>query len=722
MKTYLLLGAILYCSIRFSISSLSQDTLLFQSFENTNINYNLSTPICNNAPDNWGPITTINNYNPTDAGHFWGIRDLNGSCGGNSFESIEFIPVNISNYNYVELTLDYFYHEFDNGDDIILNYSYDNSSSQQIVIVDGYSNISSGGWQTHILEIPDSIQQFYFSIEIKQNGDNDYAGFDKVMVTGVHEDSAYLHDVITDSILCINNSSSNNALDDHSKIHFQYQGQNLSDTLIINSNYTTQDTFYYGQQVITTLPSSVFHTYSIDFQDLHSTNTHYILNIDSLGHCSNSYSLGIDSLSSTSVQVNCFNGDSIYTYPSLSGTFHNSNIFHLLLEHPNGDTDSIYHTNSTSLDSVILLNIPKALNQGNYQIILKSSYPEMQAINTNIQINNALECKSPHINSIVVNACASGEYEGSGEFIFGNTGNYTVDLSQNFQLYYGSSTSFSTNNLKIDQFVHNSINTDALNMSAGCSNLFIDAYNQNLPPFSKFLICRNDLDINSYFWNGLCAQGPIYVLYATNSTWLDFGIFSNSTTPGTRYIKSTFMDTLNNIHENINAYERSLNSGNDGDEITFVYDSVFPVLYSNNNCYLSGNFLSVELLYFKAINTGESIELSFSFKDEKRFNKYRIEKYEDGSWNTLEGVNKNTTIPHYTCYDPSPIHANDYRLIAIDNNGIEETLEYTFINFQRESKKIVSRLNFLGQKIQKTYKGYHLIKYKDGSTSLVYKD
>ena len=142
MKTYLLLGAILYCSIRFSISSLSQDTLLFQSFENTNINYNLSTPICNNAPDNWGPITTINNYNPTDAGHFWGIRDLNGSCGGNSFESIEFIPVNISNYNYVELTLDYFYHEFDNGDDIILNYSYDNSSSQQIVIVDGYSNIS----------------------------------------------------------------------------------------------------------------------------------------------------------------------------------------------------------------------------------------------------------------------------------------------------------------------------------------------------------------------------------------------------------------------------------------------------------------------------------------------------------------------------------------------------------------------------------------------------
>ena len=57
-----------------------------------------------------------------------------------------------------------------------------------------------------------------------------------------------------------------------------------------------------------------------------------------------------------------------------------------------------------------------------------------------------------------------------------------------------------------------------------------------------------------------------------------------------------------------------------------------------------------------------------------------------------------------------------------DNNGIEETLEYTFINFQRESKKIVSRHNFLGQKIQKTYKGYHLIKYKDGSTSLVYKD
>jgi len=719
MKTYLLSGAILYCSLLFSISSLSQDTLLFQSFENTNVNYNISTPICNNAPDHWGPTTTMNNFNSTHGSHFWRIRDLNGSCGGNSFESIVFNSVDISDYNYVELSFDYFFHEFDNGDDIILNYSCDNLGIQQIVIIDGFSNSSSGGWQTQLLEIPDSIQQFNFSLEIKQNGDNDYAGFDKVMIRGVQKDSTYINNIISDSIVCLNNNSSSNALDDHCKIYFQYEGQHLSDTFIINSNYIIPDTIYNGQQIITTLPSSVFQSYTIDFQDFHSNNTHYFLDIDSLGHCSNSYSLGIDSVSSTSIQVNCFEGDSIFLHPTLSGTFHHTNIFNLVLEHPNGEIDSLIQINSTELDSVIPLHIPEALDQGNYQIVLNSSFPKMNALNFNIQINNAVKCKSPHINTIVVNACSSGEYEGSGELIFGNTGNYTVDLTSNFQLYYGSSASLTSSNLKIDQFAHHPLNTEALNLSAACGNLFKDGYNQKLPPFTKFLICRNDVNINSYFWNGLCSQGPIYVFYANNSTWLDFGIFSNSTNSGVRYIKSKFVDTLNTIHESINAYDRSLNSGNDGDEVIFVHDSVFPVLYDNNNCFLSGNFLSVELLYFEVSEVGETIELNFSFKDENRFTKYRIDKYKDGSWCPLEEIKKNTV---YTCYDYSPNQTNDYRLIAFDNNGKEETLEYASIHLKQEAKKIVSRLNFLGQKVKATYKGYHLIKYEDGSTSLIYND
>lgn len=170
----------------------------------------------------------------------------------------------------------------------------------------------------------------------------------------------------------------------------------------------------------------------------------------------------------------------------------------------------------------------------------------------------------------MINACGSGLDEGKGELLFGCTGDYPLLFSDStFQFYYGVSDAFTSLQLKIDVFTDEPSNTLLLNSAAGCANLFLDGYNTVIPMNSRFMICRNDIDVNSLLWNNLCGQGPIYVLYADPLHWIDMGLFSHVTTPGIRYMQTKFTDTFNHVFNHYIHYNRSNTSGFDGDYLTF---------------------------------------------------------------------------------------------------------------------------------------------------------
>ncbi len=81
-----------------------------QSFENSGdtwLSLTFSTPPCSIGNDVWNSVNNLPGISPNDGSQFWGIRDLNGSCGGNGFETIVFPDVDISTFTDVAFSFNY---------------------------------------------------------------------------------------------------------------------------------------------------------------------------------------------------------------------------------------------------------------------------------------------------------------------------------------------------------------------------------------------------------------------------------------------------------------------------------------------------------------------------------------------------------------------------------------------------------------------------------------
>lgn len=144
----------------------------------------LSVPACTNGSDRWDYSTSLSSITPNDGSQFWGIQDLNGNCGGTGFESISLPNVDVSSCSNVVFSFDYNAIGYDNGDDIQYELFYDNISQGTTVVVNGFSNYSTGGWMTETVSIPGTITNVSVIIYVKQNGGSDYAGIDNVILTG----------------------------------------------------------------------------------------------------------------------------------------------------------------------------------------------------------------------------------------------------------------------------------------------------------------------------------------------------------------------------------------------------------------------------------------------------------------------------------------------------------------------------------------------------------
>jgi len=156
-----------------------------QSFENSGDTWQpltFSTPPCTVGNDVWNAVSSLPGISPNDGSQFWGIRDLNGSCGGNGFETITFPNVSVITASDVNFYFDYYAIGFDNNEDLKYELFFDNISQGEVIVVNGVSGNSdnTNGWRTETVSIPNSVNNVSVILSAKCNNGNERAGFDNI--------------------------------------------------------------------------------------------------------------------------------------------------------------------------------------------------------------------------------------------------------------------------------------------------------------------------------------------------------------------------------------------------------------------------------------------------------------------------------------------------------------------------------------------------------------
>lgn len=145
--------------------------------------YTVNPVFYNVNNDIWDIVTSLPNISKV-SGNFLGCRDLNNpNGGGNFFHEIQFVDVNVSSLINPKVAFDYDIYEFDNGDDVQYEVFYDGVGQGNVVFINGNAEYSESG--TIIINVPNGVTNVRLTLGIRQNGDNDFAGFDKFMIYGL---------------------------------------------------------------------------------------------------------------------------------------------------------------------------------------------------------------------------------------------------------------------------------------------------------------------------------------------------------------------------------------------------------------------------------------------------------------------------------------------------------------------------------------------------------
>lgn len=155
-----------------------------QSFEATGDTWtplSFSTPACTNGADRWDYSTSLSSISPSDGSQFWGLADLNGDCGGTSWETITFPSYDVSVYTGVTITFDYNIIGFDTGDDLGYEIWEDGVRTANVDNLDD----NTSGWNTITDNVNDLTSSVYLILKARNNGGGDYAGFDNIVLNGI---------------------------------------------------------------------------------------------------------------------------------------------------------------------------------------------------------------------------------------------------------------------------------------------------------------------------------------------------------------------------------------------------------------------------------------------------------------------------------------------------------------------------------------------------------
>lgn len=137
---------------------------------------------------------------------FWGIRDLENDENPSGIGTLSFAAVDISNATDVTFSFDYSVFEWDNGDDIFYELSFDNVAQGENQVVNGTTDLTTSG--TAQLPIPDSVDSLAVTIRVIHDGGSDWGGVDSFELNGtvvaVPEPSAFLFGGLVCSVLGVN--------------------------------------------------------------------------------------------------------------------------------------------------------------------------------------------------------------------------------------------------------------------------------------------------------------------------------------------------------------------------------------------------------------------------------------------------------------------------------------------------------------------------------------
>jgi hypothetical protein len=170
--------------ILFSVKGQTQTTIAYNSFEESSsetwVPLSFSTPPCTSGNDQWDYATSLDTIRPSDGNQFWGIRDLNGECGGAGYETISFPEIDISAYTNVTISFDYYTIGYENTDNLGYEVWEDGEKATDNISLQK----DSQGWVTITYNVTAGTSNVKLILKAKQNGGSDYAGFDHVMLTG----------------------------------------------------------------------------------------------------------------------------------------------------------------------------------------------------------------------------------------------------------------------------------------------------------------------------------------------------------------------------------------------------------------------------------------------------------------------------------------------------------------------------------------------------------
>jgi hypothetical protein len=157
---------------------------VYQNFDlSTSWGYASDVPFFDNGNDGFFGITNSSNGGfsniTTLTNNFLGILDLDdeGANGTSGFATITFNTINISGaVNGATMSFDYEFFEFDTGDDAFYTVTIDGIPQPEVQLINGLANLSLNG--TVSVNAPPGTASLGLSFRIRQDGANDYAGFD----------------------------------------------------------------------------------------------------------------------------------------------------------------------------------------------------------------------------------------------------------------------------------------------------------------------------------------------------------------------------------------------------------------------------------------------------------------------------------------------------------------------------------------------------------------
>ena len=397
--------------------------------------------------------------------------------------------------------------------------------------------------------------------------------------------------------------------------------------------------------------------------------------------------------------IACTSGASGSIAFTSTGTFNAGNIFTAQLSDNTGSFAAPLTVGTLSGPGAVGLNpsgnisftIPPALPSGTYSIRITSSNPaSISGNSTTLTITLTASCEPPHITSVIINSCNPTCIEGYNELIFGNTGDYSVTAtSANLSISYGSNAPPGTNPVLTDNLTTNPTTTANINTAAGCPGTFVEGTGATIPPGASFMIAHDGLCIDALSWGGLCGSGPIYIIYTTDPDWNVNGTFSNSTAAGFRYFNSSITTTSSDLFSIDYNYDRTQNSGTDGDFVTYSSAGGPPTSYGDDDCFLNPIVLPIELTSFSGKLEERQSILNWSTISERNSDYFSIHHATSSSeFNEIARVNamgNSQELHEYAFVHTTPSYGiNYYQLTGFDLDGSSRNHGIISLNFDSD--------------------------------------